>query len=122
LLLAALFVLSGCHSGGGGGGTGLVSGTVDNDLARDMFKGMSESDARSGLNGAALSTGPDGCESYRGVDQSLSSGFTATGVMWTICFSGGKLRSISHVCPSPWMPGEVSRYKQAGYGGRPTAC
>jgi hypothetical protein len=119
--------VSACGSSGGDvGGTGLISGTVVNDLARDMSPGLDEKTAKSGLNGSPLRQlrrrGAE-CDIYRGVDQSVSNlDIKATGRMWVICFVDGVVFSAKSTCPNPWTGGEFQRYKDAGYSADPTDC
>lgn len=126
-LAGPLLTLAACSSSGGAG-TGLISGTVDNSVAKDISEGGSAKDAMSIVNGKPLRTLPDPsgtgpqCDQYRGVNVRGITEIKVTGVVWTFCLQLGKVTRIAVDCPNPWKPGEFERYKKAGYSADPSDC
>jgi hypothetical protein len=111
---------------GGGRGTGLVFGTIDDSVAESMSVGMTIGDTEAHFNGKPMAhfilNGPLYCDAYRGVDIS-GEGVTATAAAWQFCFHNGTLVLKKHVClMGAWTRGEINRYENAGYTPRRKDC
>ena len=111
---------------GGSGRTGLVSGTIDDSVAKSIWIGMTVGGTESHFNGKPMAhfilNGPLYCDAYRGVDIS-GEGVTATAAAWQFCFHNGTLVLKKHVClMGAWTRGEINRYANAGYTLRRGDC
>jgi hypothetical protein len=128
LAVGILALAGGC--GDVSGGTGLVGGTIDNGLAKSMQIGLKQSDAEDWFNGEPLDSAPyyrgrtsaDKCVYYRGVRLHGISYAEATGTVWRLCFNSGALVIREPVCPIPWDPGELQRYRSNHYVTRRSDC
>ncbi|HEU4976244.1 MAG TPA: hypothetical protein VFT50_14215 [Baekduia sp.] len=105
-------------------------GIAYNNVVKSLPIGAKQSEVRDVLKRKPLESVPyyrgttdgDVCEYYRGVHVHGLSYVEATGTMWRLCFRAGKLVVREPVCPVPWRPGEVSRYKQNNYRGDLRDC